>query len=738
MGLVLMEYALESIEYSVEGRKPFVYLFARDKEGKRVLLKDTYRPFFFIDTRDKWQVPSSMSVRRMEDGYSSLYNRPLTKVEMTIPAMVRLFRERLHKKGVATWTADLEFIYRYLVDKGIYYGFNENFEPVETDIASKYLYFDIEAPIKEVTAISLACNGEKATLVQGVDQSILCNVKCVWFESEKALLEAFIAKVRELDPDVLIAWNINYDLSKLDERCKALKVGLNDISPMGLRRKDSRGYWKIKGREVFDLMEAFKILIHKEYEESPSGSLAYVARTYLKKEPITIADWKGTWRNDPLRIVNKNIQDVEFMLEVDKEYGVLELFNELRRSVGCRLKDTLKKSIIADISLLRDNRNLVLPNKYVHTLGASKEKETYEGAYRRAEKGIYDSVLYLDFKAFYPTIIILYNISPESYGKFKCTDEEGIVPKLLRKLMALREEKKQRLKEAKEAKDLKSTRKYDTQQYALKVVVNACYGQFGFKFSRLYNLDCAKKVTSEARKHIQELEATIDAFSHVFLVDTDGLMFSFEGDEKELMDSLSPLLGELRIELAEKYKRVIVLDKEQYAALTYDGEVKIKGAEYTRSDWSPYVKNVQLTVFKLVLEGVNKEAIEMEVKGAYESIEAQPLHQLRIMKAVKKPFDQYKVKSFHIKACKYSKQVLGLEWQVGDKPSLIPLKNGKWIATRDDTILPPSLLKEVDYDKIKEQFTHAIKQVTDLAGVDWNRVAMDSSTLDRWLSEAKG
>jgi len=710
----MMEYALQSIEYSVEGSKPVVYLYARDVTGKRVLIKDSFRPYFYIRTKDRWKLPTSMSIRRLENGYRSIYGEELTKVEMTIPAMVKLMRERLHKSQIHTYEADIEFVYRYLIDKGITYGFNDKLEPIPTNIAPVCLYFDIEAPNNEVVSITYRCNNELRTMVQGTSKENLCNINCEVYNSEKELLEAFIDAVVRLDPDVLIGWNISYDLGKLNERCKAVGVDSSRMSPMGIWKRDNRGYWKVKGREVFDLMEAFRILIHKEYEESPSSSLQYVARAYLKQEPITVSNWDTIWKTDPVKLVRKNIQDVELMIQVNEKYGAFDLFDEIRRFIGCRLKDTLKKGTIADIMLLR-NTPYVLPNKYVHTLGATQEHKSYLGGYRKAERGVYDNVLYLDFKAFYPTIIILYNISIETFGKD--SQEEGIVPKLLKKLMALREEKKLLMKQAKTEEE---HRKYDIQQYSLKTVVNSIYGQFGFNRSRIYDLKCAETITALARKHIQEVEDLLSLFTHVCYIDTDGAMFPFEGDVNELMSSLSQLIGQFSIELADRYKRVIILDKEQYAALTENGEIKVKGLESVRADWSPYIKDTQMEVFRSVLQGASRDEIIAKVRRAYYDISKQPIHRLKIVKGIKKPIDEYKVQSFHIKACALAERLLGIKWQVGDKPNLIPLEGGIWIAIKSDTELPPEIARKVDFNKIREQFRHAIGQITDLIGIPWS------------------
>jgi DNA polymerase elongation subunit (family B) len=151
------------------------------------------------------------------------------------------------------------------------------------------------------------------------------------------------------------------------------------------------------------------------------------------------------------------------------------------------------------------------------------EEESYQGAVvidAKVDLHNETPVCVLDFKSLYPSIMIAYNLSPETYQKTRSSSDDlevvlnettnktvyykqgelGIVPTVLKRLWTTRDDIKKAMKKV-DPKSIEYSL-LDAQQLAVKVTSNSAYGYFGASkgFFPLKNL--ASSVTSIGRSSI--------------------------------------------------------------------------------------------------------------------------------------------------------------------------------------------------------------------------------------------
>ncbi len=120
----------------------------------------------------------------------------------------------------------------------------------------------------------------------------------------------------------------------------------------------------------------------------------------------------------------------------------------------------------------------------------------------------------LDFKSMYPSLIIAKNIcfttlseegtiEAPNGARFLSRDRrEGLLPKILKDLMAQRDDSKKRMKEA---TDPEEVRYYDGLQNAVKILMNAVYGVFASSFYRFTDRNIGSAITAFARETVKTL-----------------------------------------------------------------------------------------------------------------------------------------------------------------------------------------------------------------------------------------
>lgn len=282
--------------------------------------------------------------------------------------------------------------------------------------------------------------------------------------------------------------------------------------------------------------------------------------------------------------------------------------------------------------------------------------------------GLHRDVCVVDFKSMYPNLMIKYNISPETVvsepvdesiffeeiGLGVKSGVEGLFPEILRTLLRLRNEARDRL-----LKISKASPEYnllDARQRIYKILANTVYGYMGWPQARWYSFEGASLVTYLGRKAISQAIKYAEEYGlKVIYGDTDSLFIYY--DEAKVNNLLSRIYKELGLEakIDKIYRSILFTEaKKRYAGYTYEGGIDIVGLEYTRRDWCQYSRELQYEIIKAVLvDGDKKRAMDIfrEYVSRIRRREV-PLEKLVIWEQITRSLRDYKANSPHIEVAK--------------------------------------------------------------------------------------
>jgi len=534
-----IDYAVEgygSDEY------PVVHVFGRrpveggddEVEHLRVL---GVEPYFYVPTgdldRDPVEEYDVVIGTREEtpdgEGYESIRGEPLTRIVTRTPRDVGNIRDDF----ATSFEADILFPNRFLIDNGINGGVRVEerrlddgegtiqihegmLEPAAVDAEMRVNTFDIEVddrrgfpedgeePIICLTShdsyddeyVVWLYDAPEAEIPPPEDlpdyegiaggESEVLDFKVRTFDEEAAMLDAFIEYVDDTDPDLLTGWNFeDFDAPYVLDRLEVLDDGsqydlsVDRLSRIGEVWRSGWGGPDIKGRVVFDLLYAYKRTMFTELE---SYRLDAVGERELGvgKERYT-GDIGDLWEQDPERLLEYSIRDVELCVEIDRKQDVIAFWDEVRTFVGCKIEDAPTPGDTVDMYVLHKAfGKFALPTK------GQQESEDFEGgAVFDPITGVKEMVTVQDLKSLYPMCMVTINagpetkVDPEEYegetyvapnGTHFRKQPDGIMREMVDELLSEREEKKALRNDHDPGTE--PYEQYDRQQASVKVIMN--------------------------------------------------------------------------------------------------------------------------------------------------------------------------------------------------------------------------------------------------------------------------
>ena len=282
--------------------------------------------------------------------------------------------------------------------------------------------------------------------------------------------------------------------------------------------------------------------------------------------------------------------------------------------------------------------------------------------------GLHRDVCVIDFKSMYPSLMIKYNISPETVvsspveegfffeevGLGVRIDVDGLFPEILRTLLRLRNEARDRLSSL--PKSSPEFRLLDARQRIYKILANTVYGYMGWAQARWYSYEGASLVTYLGRRTIsQAIEYASELGLEVIYGDTDSLFVKYdEAKVGRLLDKIYSEMG-LEAKIDKIYRSILFTEaKKRYAGYTYDAAIDIVGLEYTRRDWCDYARELQYEVIKAVLiDGDKKKAIDIFRDYVSRIRKGDvPLEKLVIWEQITRNLRDYKANAPHIEVAR--------------------------------------------------------------------------------------
>lgn len=771
-----IKFLLLDNTYEIVGKEPWIILWCKNETGEPIVIIDkNFRPYFYVLPEQKSDEKLNELIKRIyglskprspitsvEIVEKKYYGKPVKalKVVTVIPEAVREYREEIRELPfvVDVLEADVRFSLRYLIDKDLkpfrwytadveeasipgfrvsrtYYLIG-NLKESQGSVTLKDLSvmaFDIEVynplgtpnPNRDpVIIIGTVYKGES---LQFATQD----------KNDKELLAKFTEYVRAADPDIIVGYNSNqFDWPYLLERCKvhglSLDIGRRVNSPP---TTSVLGHISIPGRLSLDIYN-----FAEEVPEIKMKTLDEVADYFgvMKKTERTNLDWlmiPKLWDEggeSRKKVIKYNLDDVR------STYGLAEKFLpygiQLTSLTGIPLDQIMAASVgfRLEFYLMRQayKHNELVPNR------VEREAEPYKGAIVLTPKpGIHQNVAVLDFTSMYPSIMIKYNVGPdtlirgtETYDKVYIAPDVGhrfraeppgffksVLDSLLKARKALREQLKGVPKDSPDYEVL------DARQKAMKVLANAAYGYMGWVAARWYCRECAEAVTAWGRHTIlKAIKKANELGLEVIYGDTDSLFVAYdEAKVSGLIDWIEHELG-FEVKIDKIYRRVFFTEaKKRYAGLTIDGSIDMVGFEAVRGDWTDIAKEVQTNVARIILlEGSTSKAIDY-VRDLIKSLREGrvDLEKLIIWKTITKDLAEYEVESPHVKVAKrYMK--FGIKIGPGDKVGYVIIRGTGNIGDRAVPYFEASVDKiDADY-YINHQIIPAAMRILSYFGVN--------------------
>jgi len=427
-------------------------------------------------------------------------------------------------------------------------------------------------------------------------------------ESEHAALKRLTAIIKERDPDVIEGHDLfRFDLPYLVARAKKAKTKLDWGRSDGfLRSRPSR------------LQIAEKTI---DYPKFTVGGRHFVD-TFLLAQfyDVGMRSLAGFERTDVARHFDLcDSEQISALTGKELQRAYLENSEAFRRRALCGVRETRSLSELLSASyfiqaqifpynyqdvIVRGNAtriNALFLREYFrqrHSIPELPMVRAFEGGYTDIFfVGVAHDVWHCDVASLYPSIMLKFDCFPVS-------DQLQIFRHLLTDLRTFRLEAKS---EMRAEKDPAKQHHLQALQNTFKILLNSFYGYLGFAQGHFADFDAAARVTQIGRDLLRKMIDWLGAHgAKVIEVDTDGIYFVPSAKIKidELREGLAKELPEgIEIEFDEQFDAMFSYKAKNYALLTKDGDVIIKGGALKSRGLEKFQRVFLEEMIKLIMEG---------------------------------------------------------------------------------------------------------------------------------------
>jgi DNA polymerase-2 len=624
------------------------YWLATDAGPLKVLLTDQMS-VAFVETRFRAAVEAQlagmpgMELRELE--LKTFQQSPVVGVYARQFRQLGQLARKLQPQNIPLLEADVRPHDRYLMERFITAGVSmeggklkpePDFRPV-----LKLVSLDIETSENgELYSIALDGMPERVVFMLGEPPSVPdelakpLDFALIYLPTRKAMIESLNDWFARNDPDVIMGWSvIQFDLrvlQKTADQCgTALLLGRERQSIAWRTHPGKQGYLfaPTPGRVIVDGIEALRAAVWS----FPSFSLESVSQALLGEgkaigdEYDKMAEINRRYREDKPALAIYNIRDCELVLRIFEKTQLLQFVMERAHTTGLAA-DHFGGSIAAFSHhyLPRMHRlGYVAPNV------GEIQRKAYPGGYVMDSKpGFYDSVVVLDYKSLYPSIIRTFRVDPVGYAEGQHASDPArqiqgpmgtlfsrdkhCLPEIVTRLSSSRDEAKRVNNEP-----LSQT---------LKLLMNSFAGVLGATECRFFNPELVSAVTLRGHEIVKRTQVFVENRGYEAIYgDTDSIFIwlgrthsnaEAHAVAAELVRDINAwwtrtlqeeqgLENFLEIEFDTHYKKFFmptirgsdVGSKKRYAGLSTDAAGReamvFRGLEMARSDWTPLARQFQ-------------------------------------------------------------------------------------------------------------------------------------------------
>jgi DNA polymerase I/DNA polymerase-2 len=584
---------LLDVDYDVENERGVIFLFGKNKEGKRILVKKEFYTYFFAMPKEGKEEILKQKIESLKNLPTKILSvdiitknwmgneRRLVKITIQNPRKLKDVRDAIKdwEEVENTFEYNISFYKRFLMDYRIkpcswievegnivenkfdvdltieakeIKQLDENEEPQIKVLAVDTEWVEIEDKEKLIM-ISLASEKLRKVLALSEWQGKQEFVES--YASEERLIKRFLEIVKQERPDIIVTYNGDgFDFLKLREKAKQLKIkfgfGIDGKELEFVRRGRASAARCFGVVHIDEYVFVDKIL--SASLKSEILTLDEVASELIGegKKELEYKQMVEFWRErkELNRIAEYSMWDAHLTYLLSQI--LLPQIFSLSRLVGEIPFDTSRYtySQLVEAYLMKKavEDNVLIPNSPKTEEKESRMRELpYKGAVVvEPKKGIHENIAVMDFRSLYPTIIISHSISPEllNCGHEECK-EKNTAPETrnhfcIKKVGFIPKHLKFLIDRRKELKEKmkklpKNSPQYkilDNEQYATKIISNAMYGYFGFVGARWYKKECGEATAAWGRFYIRKImQMAQEAGLEIIYGDTDSIFVKKEG-----------------------------------------------------------------------------------------------------------------------------------------------------------------------------------------------------------------
>ncbi|NHJ04703.1 MAG: hypothetical protein EAX90_07765 [Candidatus Heimdallarchaeota archaeon] len=619
-----LTFMLIDIDYkiNVNDNAPTIRLFGKTKTENILIHISDFLPYFYITKKKglesfiennklvkNWLQKQEACKKKRYFGGEELN---LIQLFGSHPEQTPAIRAEFQNAGFEVHEADIPFVKRFLIDlnirclniikvKPLSYikkgkdvfitTLSGDINPISKEIISsadyfyklKIMAFDIEVDHETETIQQLTTETKKRitaiSYVFGTNQESN-NTKIFILqddndEEERIIIQKFIEKVNDIQPDILITFNgDNFDLPYLLARMEKLKINNGLLSQF---QNDELFYssryraFRIKGRVSLDISpRTWQI-----HPVSGKKGLGDISETILGEGKIevnrTLGDiWRSGYlngnKNDQKLFESYAIKDSKLTYQLFWKLGIngwLEVVRLTGYPAGESPGST--ERIQGEFELMRflHIKNVLIPlapdDSEVNHRTIERRKNPHTGGTVLVPKGtLHIGVIISDFRSMYPSVCVAHNIGGEVLKKLKEVEKvnplemfhakpQSCLSLMEETLIKRREQTNEQIKEINTKISLSKEKKIimkllekkeilDKEQYSLKIVANSMYGAHNYIRSRFYSITLGNAITNIARTYILRMEELMTVVSkkiapvEIIYGDTDSAFIKIKDD----------------------------------------------------------------------------------------------------------------------------------------------------------------------------------------------------------------
>ena len=649
-------------------------LFRGIKDGKRIKQKIPFEPALFVRTGK--QTP-----------YKSLWGENLEKMKFLSISEARDFIKKYQDVSNFPIYGNYNFVYQFInkvfpdtIDFDIKHV---KIVTIDIETSTDYGFPDPRSAQEQVLLITVQDFHTKQITTFGTypylpKQSHVEYVQCI---DEMDLLRKFINHLKEDYPDVITGWNSQlFDIAYLSSRIIRVlgSEALEECSPWGVIRQHevpfARGRTQLAyewiGISILDFMDLYRKFSYKMVE---NYKLDTVAKEELNDEKVKhqYTSFKEFYTKDWELFVDYNIHDVVLVDRLEDKLRIINLIMTMAYDAKCNYIDIFSSVRTWDCILYSylNRKNIIVHNPpHVDPLN---DRQIMGAFVKEPKPAQYEWVVSFDATSLYPSIIMTWNMSPETLingqkylpddeksivklierefdttklhdedvtmtanGQCFRKDRKGIFPELIEYYFDVRQQAKKQMllaqskyEETKDPVHLNEIASLNSRQMSSKILMNSLYGAMGNVYFRYYDIRVAEGITMTGQLIIRTVAKRLTDFINEEC-NTHGVDYSFYSDTDSTYITLGSyvaknLRGQSKTEVVEaldrycmgKIEPTINAACEQLNEYLNTYQKKIKFKREIIADRGVWIAKKRYAVNVYNSEGVSYEEPKLKVLG---------------------------------------------------------------------------------------------------------------------------